>query len=953
MLFLVLTRHTQCAYEYPRGIRLNINVLKKMLLNDPAFGGLAKGFARGAGLDIGNLWGASAALAASTLIDAHPGVHLFVLTDDEAAWAFCQDLAGFGCPAMALPSFEFSDEQAPMSEQEAVRMEVLQALHNRTKIHVQDEGHTENLVITASLLAFCQPVPDLQALFASQEVIRIGDDLDPQDLLRRLTDAGFLRVPLVQYPGEMSWRGGVVDIYPHTCTRPVRIECFGEKVEDIRDFDPASQLTLSKRPWCAILTKIPSQHTADKPGQTQALTDVLPDAFIWLHDPRLLVEKAKRLDQTAPIKPSVSFATFEKTANQLACARLLPEPTGKADPAIRPLLALLNDNWDKTAKRLNEIAKDHVIFFFCDNAAEKKRLVSLLDDVGFKSDAHILVSRLSEGFRLADRMVLIAYHELFGKHRIRIRPARPVQHEDPAGLVSLQKGDLVVLRTHGIGRFKGKKKLKTQSGPGEFLAIEYQDKAVVYLPVAQIEKVQKYIGPSSHPPKLSKLNGTGWRKIKARVQEAVHKVADDLLAIAAMRKSRKGFAFPVRGEWEDAFENAFPYTETPDQTRVMKEIRHDMALGRPMDRLLCGDVGYGKTELAMRAAFKAASAGKQVAMLVPTTILAQQHLHTFSRRMGDFPFFIEMLSRFRTPLQQRRVIDACKDGAVDILIGTHRILQPDVGFKDLGLVIIDEEQRFGVQHKEILKRMRATVDVLTLTATPIPRTLHMAMMGLRDISSLETPPHDRLAVTTRVAPYDEALVRNAILQEIHRDGQVFFLHNRVHNIDKLAARLAEQIPQARFVVAHGQMPAAQLSRIMQEFIQRKHDVLVCTTIIESGMDIPNVNTILINHADRFGLAQLHQLRGRVGRFLHRAHAYLLIPRSGRITPESLARLAAIEEFSQLGAGFQIALRDLEIRGAGNLLGIEQSGHIHAVGYTLYAHFLKEAILVRAAPSDSS
>ncbi|MFQ5956698.1 MAG: transcription-repair coupling factor, partial [Candidatus Brocadiales bacterium] len=469
-----------------------------------------------------------------------------------------------------------------------------------------------------------------------------------------------------------------------------------------------------------------------------------------------------------------------------------------------------------------------------------------------------------------------------------------------------------------------------------------------------MELVQRYIGPREHRPPLSKLGGQGWSRRLKEVEQAVTDLASDLLSMQTLRKTKPGIKYPSDSEWQKEFEAEFPYEETEDQLKVNHEIKIDMESRRPMDRLVCGDVGYGKTELAIRAAFKTVMHAKQVAVLVPTTILAQQHYRTFSERMADYPIRVEVLSRFKSRSEQKTILEALAQGTVDVVIGTHRLVQKDVRFKDLGLVVIDEEQRFGVQHKETLKRLRQTVGVLTLTATPIPRTLHMSLLGLRDISSLNTPPQDRQAIRTRLIRYDPQKIRQAILFELNREGQVYFVHNRIYNIENVAHDLSKILPEARIAVAHGQMSEKLLENRMLEFIDKKFDVLLSTTIIESGMDIPNVNTIFINDADLFGLAELHQLRGRVGRYKHMAYAYLLLPTKRPITPEAEKRLKAIEEFSELGAGFKIALRDLEIRGAGNILGPEQHGHIQAVGYEMYCQLLESAVKrARKEPSPPS
>ncbi len=496
---------------------------------------------------------------------------------------------------------------------------------------------------------------------------------------------------------------------------------------------------------------------------------------------------------------------------------------------------------------------------------------------------------------------------------------------------------------HGIARFEGLRSLEKEGKKDEFLLLRFADDALLYVPASQVSLVQKYIGSTRQRPKLSKLGGVAWKNQKAKVAEAVRDMAAEMLRIQAVREHSPGIAYPQDTQWQRQFEEEFPYTETEDQLSSLAEIKVDLSRTRPMDRLLCGDVGFGKTELAVRSAFKVAEAGKQVAVLVPTTVLADQHMRTFSERLADYPFKVDVISRFRSKGEQEKIAKKTLLGEIDVLIGTHRLLSEDIHFADLGLVIIDEEQRFGVVHKEKFKTMRATVDILTMTATPIPRTLHMALLGLRDISNLTTPPLDRRAIHTEVTRFDEGLIRQGILRELNRQGQVFFLHNRVQSINKMADRIARLVPEARVAVGHGQMAAGGLERIMSDFVNQVYDVLVCTTIIESGLDIPTANTMFINNADRFGLAELHQLRGRVGRYKHRAYCYLLLPETRSISPIAAKRLKAVEEFSDLGAGFQIAMRDLEIRGAGNILGAEQSGHIAQVGYELYCQLLEEAV----------
>ncbi len=540
---------------------------------------------------------------------------------------------------------------------------------------------------------------------------------------------------------------------------------------------------------------------------------------------------------------------------------------------------------------------------------------------------------------------MIGDHELFARAEVR-RPVTRRRYESRAidSFLDLNEGDLVVHVNHGIARYLGLHFVdQSAEHAEETLLLEFAEGTRLFVPVAKIDLVQKYVGGGKGTPALSKMGSSTWEKRKKRVAEAVVDLAQELIDIQAQRAARPGIAYPAQdSHWVAEFEAAFPYEETPDQLSAIEAVKRDMAQGKPMDRLICGDVGYGKTEVAIRGAFRAVDAGKQVAVLVPTTILAEQHHRSFAARMAEFPFVIEVVNRFRPKAAIREVLKSAAAGKVDILIGTHRILQKDVAFKDLGLVIIDEEQRFGVEDKEWLKTLRSTVDVLTLSATPIPRTLHMSLLGIRDISNLETPPPDRKAIETRVLRFDREVIKRAIHRELNRDGQIYFVHNRVYDITTIADCIQSIVPEARIGIAHGQMSGDELERTMMSFINRKFDILVATTIIESGLDIPNVNTIFINEADKYGLADLHQLRGRVGRYKHRAYAYLMLESDRPVTPNAVKRLKAIEEFTLLGAGFKIALRDLEIRGAGNILGAEQSGHIESVGYELYCSLLETA-----------
>nr|NIP23068.1 transcription-repair coupling factor [Phycisphaerae bacterium]NIP54231.1 transcription-repair coupling factor [Phycisphaerae bacterium]NIS50182.1 transcription-repair coupling factor [Phycisphaerae bacterium]NIU07836.1 transcription-repair coupling factor [Phycisphaerae bacterium]NIU55445.1 transcription-repair coupling factor [Phycisphaerae bacterium] len=589
---------------------------------------------------------------------------------------------------------------------------------------------------------------------------------------------------------------------------------------------------------------------------------------------------------------------------------------------------------------------DKKVLLYCEAEAEIKRVGEIVKDINNKIPANfkLLLGFIHQGFVINSlNTIVISHHELFGQYVLR-RRRRPARSMSPVDTLSdLQAGDYVVHASYGIGKFIEVQTIEEKGGKSEYLTIGYADGVKIHVSVNNIALVQKYIGTSPKRPKLSKVGSKRWQKQKDKVAASVRDLAVELLEVQAKRQATGGIAYGADSSWQAEFEQSFSYQDTPDQTTAAEQIKADMQEPVAMDRLLCGDVGYGKTEIAMRAAFKTVENGKQVAILVPTTVLCVQHGRTFTERFADFPVCIEVLNRFKTTKQARDIIARTKEGKVDILIGTHRLLSGDVGFRDLGLLIIDEEQRFGVEHKEKLKMMRVNVDVLTMTATPIPRTLHMSMLGLRDISSLSTPPLDRRSIVTSVTAYNNDLIRKAIIRELNRQGQVFFLHNRVRTIDKKAWDIQKLVPDAKVTIAHGQMAKSALEKTMIDFVMGQIDVLVCSTIIESGLDIPNANTILINDADRFGLAELHQLRGRVGRYKHRAYAYMLLPASRSITPLAAKRLKAIEEYSHLGAGFRIALRDLEIRGAGNILGPEQSGHIQTVGYQMYCELLADAV----------
>jgi len=829
-------------------------------------------------------------------------------------------------------------------------------------------------IVIAPIHALMQPVPAPSSLEAKTLTLRKGERRDPEEIARWLVDRGFVRLDQVEQPGDFALRGGILDIFASADADPVRLDFFGDEIESVRQFDAATQRSVREVP-IARITRSPELKTLSHQETTTFLNYLPQDCVVVTNDPLEVAEIAKtvfdRLGRPVghyPIdgilRTLTSFRQLYLSRFPLAAAsdshtfrvrcEALPQFDAKATDAVRQLI------------RLGQF-QDSIVY--CENPGEEQRLRELIQQVleadGAPCDSHGIetaIGLIHDGFvwnpsdtnPARKSLGVIPHHQLFRRYS-QIRKIRRTSAGRPIeSFLDLQDGDYVVHIVHGIAKFTGMKTMRKSDSrkSEEFLTLRFAEDATMHVPVSQIDLVQKYIGARGMKPPLSKLGGTRWQTTKAKVEDALNDLASELLVIQAERASQPGVSYPEDTHWQREFESAFLYTETPDQLSALNEIKSDQRRDRPMDRLLCGDVGFGKTELAMRAAFKVIEYGKQVAVLVPTTVLAEQHYHTFRERMADYPFRVECLNRFRSAKEQRDIIEASKKGQVDVLIGTHRIVSKDVQFADLGLAVVDEEQRFGVEHKERLKRLRSTVDVLTLSATPIPRTLHMAMVGLRDISSLSTPPMDRRAITTQVTQWSDELIRDAIARELNRDGQIYFVHNRVRTIDAIAAKIATLAPDARILVGHGQMDAETLEDVMLRFIRQEADILVCTTIIEAGLDIPNANTIFIDRAEMFGLADLHQLRGRVGRYKHRAYCYLLLSPNRALTDTAARRLKAIEEYSELGAGFRIAMRDLEIRGAGNILGPEQSGHIAAVGYELFCQLLEKQVKrIRGEPSD--
>ncbi len=941
---------------------------------------------------VSGLWGSSAPMVASAVAAHSKRTHLYVTAHLEQADDAQDDVELFlGGACELFPAWEtLPGEGAGSGEIDAERLRLCANLGRaggRTLPEARggdSRGHASSAdtptMIVAPIQALMQPVPTPQVLIRNTLQISIGqalalaspegpagrgqgrkrsadgDQTGPGTLLAWAVDHGFARLDLVESPGDVAQRGDIVDLFVPGEANPHRIQFLGDEVESIRRFDVGTQRSMDTLSEIAV-TAPGGQRQATDAEETDLSSYLPADTLVILDAP----DEIQAMGETLHARLGGTERLFDVTQ---ILARLAPLPQlqlssfGPAategedvfDMGVRSL-SRFEGSAAEAVTELCNTAHDRSVYVFCDTEGERQRLTEMItESSGGRAPPgepiQVRVGALHRGFEwAATRTLVVPHHDIFHRHRQRRRVRRIHAGRPLESWVELAPGEHVVHVVHGIGVFRGLKRMrKGDSGQQEeFLAVEFADKAIIYVPTSQIDLVQKYIGAAGRRPELSKLGGKRWDKAKRQAADAVAELAESLLRIQALRERATGNAFPPDTEWQREFEAAFPYEETEDQTIVAKDIREDLCRARPMDRLVCGDVGYGKTELAMRAAFKVVEYGRQVAVLVPTTVLAEQHCATFRERMAEYPFAVDCLSRFRSPSEQKKIVERLKKGQTDIVIGTHRLISKDVSFKNLGLVIVDEEQRFGVDHKERLKAMRQTVDVLTLTATPIPRTLHMSLMGIRDISSLQTPPVDRRAIATEVRAFDRELIRNAILREIARDGQVYFLHNFVRSIAGVADTVRSIVPEARVVYAHGQMKDGELEAAMHRFVRREVDVLVSTTIIESGIDIPTVNTIFINRADRFGLADLHQLRGRVGRSSHRAYCYLLLPPHRPPTSKAAKRLKTIEEFSELGAGFRIAMRDLEIRGAGNLLGREQSGHIAAVGYEMYCRLLEQTV----------
>lgn len=836
---------------------------------------------------------------------------------------------------------------------------------------------TRKIITITSARNLALNLPSPESIKKQSILIEKGKEHNFEFLKERLVDLGFNREVVVEDFGDMSIRGGIIDIYPFSNDYPIRIEFFGDIVESIRTFDPATQRSIQLIPRILIYPQYPEDYDDAKEYQMVSLLDYISnDTILFLDEIELIKKDIKEIanlhNQNNGSILNNNISTKKKILireNKLFSSKQLERrfnkyltisnnsllTNGKAShydfssqpqESMRGNVSVLKQKIDTYCQ--NNFGGSRIepkIYFLCDNDNQVERLEDIFHEADIKcNNLTIKNFGINQGFVFKEMgLVVFTDNQFYGRpirwrRRKKIRRGLTLQQ-----LNSLQVGDFVVHVDHGIGQYQGLKKITAGGNERECLSILYRDGDYLYVPLDKMDRVQKYSAKESATPSISKLGSKDWERLKKKTKKHIKNIAKELITLYAKRKAKPGFSFSRDTLWQKELEASFEYEDTPDQIKATSEIKEDMEAAFPMDRLICGDVGYGKTELAVRAAFKATNDSKQVAILVPTTVLALQHFNLFQERLGSYPVKIDMLSRFRTKSEQKKIVERLKDGRIDIIIGTHRILSKDVHFKNLGLIIVDEEHRFGVRNKERLKQFQVNVDVMSMSATPIPRTLNMAMLGIRDMSLIATPPRNRYPIHTEIAPFDKKLIRMAILKEIERGGQIFFVHNRVQSIDSVGNLLRNIVPEASFVVAHGQMDERQLEKVMWDFATKKYDCLVSTMIIESGLDIPNVNTLIVNRADRFGLSQLYQLRGRVGRSTQHAHAYLLVPPFHLLNKNALKRLRIIEGFTELGAGFTIAMRDLEMRGAGNIFGAEQSGHIVALGYELYMKIIDEAI----------
>ena len=949
-----------------------IESIKKSIFDSPPFETLKSKLGDKV-IHLQGIRGSLMAFAASSILEHRQTQVLLLVAEEDSAEKLRDDCALLlGDQAVCLFGAN-ADRHAKLLDMSApiAQIETLQKL-----------SRGERVLVVTSAAALTSAIPPPQSFANRSFVLEVSKEYPFGSLLDRLSELGFERKDFVEEYGDFAVRGGILDIVPFVGDNPIRLEFWGDTVDSIREFDILSQRSIRDLQSANIVASLHPQNEEEPSAPSSVLTDYLAEnAVVFVDEPDLIRKELEELarEQGNPVETGQAlFDRLERYPRIIHSSLNTPDAVqfdAHAQPATNGSIKHLLDHIGRLSSSGN------AVYITCDTKEEANRMQELIEeeltspdagdltdeansdepnqDAGEETPAtdaslriwqstltkHLLTETLHSGFIYpAAGIALFTEHEIFGRLKRRgVRRTRAFKGFSQKEVQQLKRGDFVVHVDYGIGKFAGLHKIKIRGVEQEAMKVDYAENDTLYVNLNFVNRVQKYSSQEGHVPTLTKLGSPDWERLKGRARRKIKDIARDLIKLYARRKHEQGFAFSPDTHWQKEMEASFMYEDTPDQASATSDVKKDMESVAPMDRLICGDVGFGKTEVAVRAAFKAVMDGKQVAVLVPTTILAQQHFNTFTDRLGRYSVRIESLSRFKAKKDQTVILNALKERKVDVLIGTHRILSKDIEFRDIGLLVIDEEHRFGVAAKEKLRQLRATVDTLTLTATPIPRTLQFSLMGSRDLSIINTPPRNRLPIVTEIAPVDWNLIREAILKELHRGGQVYFIHDRVQNMDEMLAILEKHVPEARIHFAHGQMKGHELEKTMLDFLEKKHNVLLCTKIIESGIDIPSVNTIIIHRADRFGLAELYQLRGRVGRSNVQAYAYLLTPPLTVLPKQTLRRLQAIQEFTELGSGFNLAMRDLEIRGAGNLLGAEQSGMIMEMGFEMYQRIVEEAV----------
>ena len=926
-----------------------MQLLKDKIYRHSEFENLSRLIGKKNNIHIANISGSFRSFIGAFLFEKIKKPVLYIANDLDSAECMRDDLEQLigRENVLFLPAvgYEPYDHHEPNPTSLSMRMEAVQKF-------IEDD----KWIAVATVEGIIEHFPNQEEFLDNQLYLKVGNTLHFKNFINHLKSIGFKREEIVEQVGDISVRGGIIDVYTWNSEDPIRIELFGDTIESIRLFDVITQRSIKTLDEFVIL---PNLFLAD---QKAFINKILPQsALLFLEDQQILetqlktfLEKAHRvyLEGDEPDQPNALYLSVAKWNELMKDYTILssdmvhPEKFELIDFKVKP-----HPDFNGSIKLFLQFFSQEKIqsgstqvFIQALNQDQANRLEEIIEEEKITFNGKFDVGTLHGGFAVPDlNLEILTDHEIFKRFKRRHTYRRFKSGAYLRQLSNLNLYDYVVHIDYGLGQYMGLATMDYGGVKKECIKIIYRDDDSLFVTVDRLNRVQKFSSEEGGQPKLTKLGSGEWDRVKKRTKDSLKKIAAELIQIYAGRKAHDGIAFATDNHWQKELEASFIYEETEDQMRAIVDVKQDMESDKPMDRLLCGDVGFGKTEVALRAAFKCVMHGKQAAILVPTTILAFQHFQTFSQRMSEFPLRIEMLNRFRPPAVQKKIIEEMQAGLIDIVISTHRLLSDDVKFKDLGLLVVDEEQRFGVSHKEKLKKYRLIVDVLSMTATPIPRTLHMALMGARDFSNIETPPRNRLPVHTEIMHWSDDKIRYIISKEIKRGGQVYFVHNRVETIEAVRETLSEIIPEAKFVVGHGQLPERKLEKVMLDFVDKKYDVLVSSMIIENGLDIPNVNTIIINRADKFGLSQMYQLRGRVGRSHLQAFAYLIVPPMDKITELARKRLRTIQDFTDLGSGYKIALRDLEIRGAGNLLGKQQSGFVQTVGFDLYCRILDEAV----------